>query len=108
YHGATPNVGPNPPPQRPSQNSQPQGGLMMPLPDSQQPPNADKGAIPPGKNSPSQTSPQKTQPPSQNPQQPQGGLMMPLPDNQQPPNADKGPTPPVQNTQPKPQNPPQK
>ncbi len=58
----------------------PEGGLMQPLPDNQQPPNADKGT------------PQGVQ--SQPPQQPQGqpvqGVMPPLPDNQQPPNADKG------------------
>ena len=91
YHGPTPNVGPNPPPQQPP-STQPPGGLMMPLPENQQPPDADKGAASPAQNAPPQ------QPASpQNPQQPQGGLMMPLPDNQQPPNADKGPTPPVQN-----------
>jgi hypothetical protein len=70
---------------------------MMPLPDNQQPPNADKSASP---------AVQNPQPEKQAPQQPQGGLMMPLPDNQQPPNADKGPTPPAQNKQ-QPQNPPQ-
>jgi Flp pilus assembly protein TadD len=102
YHGATPNIGPNPPSRQPPQSGQPQGGLMMPLPDNQQPPNADKGTTPPAQKNPK---PQPQQP-SQS-AQPQGGLMMPLPDSQQPPNADKGSTPPAQNTQPQPQTSPQ-
>jgi VWFA-related protein len=56
-----------------------QGGVIPPLPENQQPANADKGATPPDSNS----------------QQPadQGGVLPPLPDNQQPGNADKGTTP---------------
>src|SRR5579864_255432 len=64
YHGATPDVGSNPPPQQPPQSAQPQGGLMMPLPDNQQPPNADKGPTPAVQNNraPQQpTGPQKPQ-----------------------------------------------
>lgn len=56
-----------------------QGGVIPPLPESQQPANADKGATPPDSSA----------------QQPadQGGVLPPLPDNQQPGNADKGTTP---------------
>lgn len=85
----------NPPAASPAAPSQPAGGLMQPLPDNAQPPNANTGATPPSAN------PQ----PSPN-NQPQGGVMEPLPDNQQPPNANKGAVPPPANTTP-PANPPQ-
>lgn len=86
-------VAPPPSPNQPPQGSQqplPQNQLLMPLPASQQPPDAYHGPTPDvGPNPAAQQPPQNAQP--------QGGLMMPLPDNQQPPNADKGAPPPVQN-----------
>lgn len=54
--------------------NQPQGGVIEPLPDSQQPPNADKGA-------PSTAQPQSQQQPVGQPVQ---SVIPPLPDNQQP------------------------
>lgn len=56
-----------------------QGGVIPPLPEDQQPANADKGATPPD------SSPQK---PAD-----QGGVLPPLPDNQQPGNADRATAP---------------
>ena len=68
-------------------SSQPENGpvqgVLPPLPNNQQPPNADKGSTPAGA--------------SQSQGQDQGGVLMPLPDDQQPANADKGPTPPPAN-----------
>ena len=78
-------------PQRPL----PQNQLLMPLPESQQPPDAYHGATPNVSGNP------PSQPPAA--AQPQGGLMMPLPDNQQPPNADNGAVPPAKNAPPQPQ-----
>ena len=76
------------------QQGQTSGGIIEPLPDNQQPVNADKGATPPVANPPAQT-PQQTQQPS--PGQGRGGVLEPLPNNQQPPNADKSAPPPVIN-----------
>ncbi len=88
-------------------NSQPQGGLLMPLPENEQPGNPDNaapaqpstsqpGAQPapaqpaPSQPAPSQPAPAQPNPPAGNNSQPDnGGLMMPLPDDQQPANADK-------------------
>jgi Flp pilus assembly protein TadD len=94
------NPPPGPPPlvQRPSTNpqqqtpslqpaqpaTQPQGGLLMPLPENQQPP----------------ATQQPLQQQQQQQQQPQGGLLMPLPENQQPP-ASKTPAPQTAPQQPK-------
>jgi Flp pilus assembly protein TadD len=95
-------VAPPPSPVQPPQAEPlPQNQLLMPLPPSQQPPDAYHGPTPDvGPNPPPQ------QPPST---QPPGGLMMPLPENQQPPDADKGAAPPAQNAPPQqpasPQNP---
>ena len=58
-------------------------GVLPPLPDNQQPPNADKSSTPAGA--------------GQSQGQDQGGVLMPLPDDQQPENADKGATPPPAN-----------
>ncbi len=88
-------VAPPRPVQVPQAQPLPQDQLLMPLPPSQQPPDAYHGPTPDvGPNPPPQQPPQTAQP--------QGGLMMPLPDNQQPPNADKGTTPAVNNPQPQP------
>ncbi|HZR33179.1 MAG TPA: hypothetical protein VFA76_15140 [Terriglobales bacterium] len=88
-------------------NSQPQGGLLMPLPENEQPGNPDNaapaqpssgqpGAQPtpaqpaPSQPAPSQPAPAQPNPPAGNNSQPDnGGLIMPLPDDQQPANADK-------------------
>jgi VWFA-related protein len=67
-------------PAQPQNGSAVQGGVIPPLPENQQPANADKGATPPDSS-------------SQKPAD-QGGVLAPLPDNQQPGNADKG-TPPA-------------
>ncbi len=88
--GTQPNSNP-PPSSQPSNQpqAQPEPAIIEPLPDNQQPPNADKGLAP-------GTQPQQQVPPPQQPQseQPQPEreqqVMPPLPDNQQPPNADKG------------------
>jgi Flp pilus assembly protein TadD len=74
--------------------NQPQGqvdnGIIMPLPDNQQPgaqpqtsqpPNQPQGAPPPS------APPQATQPPAQQQGPVNNGIIMPLPDNQQPPTA---------------------
>ena len=58
-------------------------GVLPPLPDNQQPPNADKSSTPAGA--------------GQSQGQDQGGVLMPLPDDQQPENADKGAAPPPAN-----------
>jgi Flp pilus assembly protein TadD len=83
----------------PPPTNQPQGGVIEPLPDNQQPANADKGAP--------ATQPQTQQQPVGQPVQ---GVMPPLPDNQQPGNADQGApsqkpktTPPPNQQQPPPQ-----
>jgi Flp pilus assembly protein TadD len=82
---AAPEAGPPPtvmtPPANHSQpptvqpNSQPAGGLLMPLPENQQPPAAQEPV------------PQQGAPKQAAPQAPQGGLLMPLPEDQQPPAA---------------------
>jgi Ca-activated chloride channel family protein len=86
----------------PAQQGTVQGGVIEPLPESQQPPNADKGPMPPLANP--GTSPQgatSPQPPSpQGQAQDSGGLLAPLPDSQQPANADKSPAPPPVNPPP--------
>jgi hypothetical protein len=109
-------------PQSSSPENGPVEGVIPPLPDSQQPPNADKSYKAPAGQSQSQGQdqggllmplPENQQPanadkggappPAKPPNQPgnqgqdQGGLLMPLPDNQQPANADKGGTPPPAN-----------
>jgi Flp pilus assembly protein TadD len=61
--------------QQQSQPQQPKGGLLMPLPENQQPPATQQ---------PPSTQQQQQQPQQQ---QPKGGLLMPLPENQQPPAA---------------------
>lgn len=61
-----------------------QGGVLPPLPNDQQPANADKGTTP--------SSGESSQPA-------QGGVMPPLPENQQPANADQGAAPPTANPQ---------
>lgn len=86
------------------QAERPQGGLMEPLPDNMQPPNADKGGTVQPTQPPTNTQP----PPNAQPNQPQGGIIEPLPDTQQPPNAGKGgtnapTTPPPTSTPPPPQ-----
>lgn len=90
---APPNTNTQPPANQPNQ---PQGGVIEPLPDNQQPPNADKGAP--------TTQPQTQQQPVGQPVQ---GVIPPLPDNQQPGNADKGtPTQQPKTTPPNQQQPP--
>jgi Flp pilus assembly protein TadD len=98
---------PTPAPQ-PEKNTHPSGGLLMPLPENKQPPNAGGPTTTPGNSQPTNPQPAGT-PASTQPAatQPNGGLLMPLPDNQQPPNADRGapaapanPQPPA-NSQPK-------
>ena len=70
----------NAPPSSTQPTGQPEGGVIEPLPDNQQPPNADKATPPP------QSQSQQPQPQAE----PAQSVMPPLPDNQQPPNADKG------------------
>jgi VWFA-related protein len=67
-------------------------GVIPPLPDSQQPPNADK------------TSDKAPTNPPQSHGQVEGGVLMPLPEDQQPENADKGATPPPANPPTQPEN----
>ncbi len=79
--------------------NQPQGpvdnGVIMPLPDNQQPGAQPQGAQPQGaqpQNTPAPNGQPPTNQPQAQPQQPQqgpvqNGIMMPLPDNQQPPEA---------------------
>jgi Flp pilus assembly protein TadD len=86
-----------PAPQPPA--SQPQGqidnGMIMPLPDDQQPgaqPQATQPQAAPGQNAPPPANQPPSAPPQAKPQQPQqgpvqNGVMLPLPDNQQPPEA---------------------
>ena len=73
YPATSPNAQP------PADQANPPSDVIEPLPDSQQPPNADRGTPPQTQN---QQQPQQGQPVQ--------GVVPPLPDNQQPPNADKG------------------
>lgn len=95
------------PPSQPSAqpNAQP-GDVIPPLPDSKQPPNADKPSdvIPPLPDSKQPPNADKAQPPANQPPPPNNAqpgasdVIPPLPDSQQPQNADK--TKPPQNAQP--------
>ncbi len=95
-------------------NDQPQGGVLPPLPDNQQPPAAQPGAQPqtqplqgqpvqdvipplPDNQQPPEAKP-NTQPPAQG--QPAQDVIPPLPDNQQPPAAKPNTQPPAQGQQP--------
>jgi Flp pilus assembly protein TadD len=81
-------------PATPTPANQPQGqldnGMIMPLPDNQQPGAQPQGAPP--QNAPGQNAQPPANQPQTQPQQPQqgpvnNGMIMPLPDNQQPPEA---------------------
>ncbi len=96
---AQPNNG-QPAAQPPQGNNAPansNGGLLMPLPDNQQPPAAEDQNHPanPAPQQPQQQAPPQSQstPPAQNnqPANSNGGILMPLPDNQQPPAAQQPP-----------------
>jgi hypothetical protein len=69
-------------PRPPVKQGQSNGGLLMPLPDNEQPGAAQQ---------PSQNAPAQSAPPQQKQGQIDNGIMMPLPDNQQPPAAQNPP-----------------
>jgi len=75
----------------PANGSQRSGGLLMPLPENQQPTNADHGPTPPTNASPGNETASPPSSPNSNSGENNGGLLMPLPDNQQPTNADHDP-----------------
>jgi Ca-activated chloride channel family protein len=89
-------VSPTPIPQQTQVQRSPQGaaqgGIIEPLPDNQQPANADRGQAPAAANSGAAPTSQ-----GQNSSQDSGGLLQPLPDDQQPDSADRGAAPPVVN-----------
>lgn len=90
-----PAVPPKPLPENPAPAPAPTGNeVLQPLPENEQPPAAQPGAVPNG----AAAQPGAAQP--SQPENPSGGLLMPLPDNQQPPAAQ--PNQPAPQSQPQP------
>jgi Flp pilus assembly protein TadD len=90
------------PGQNPPGSNAPIGGIIEPLPDNQQPPNAGQQSAPqsqpPQQQNQSQPPQTQTVPPESTQQTPDAnspvqGVIAPLPDNQQPPNAGQQPAP---------------